>query len=434
MNPMLTTHKLTRSQELLEQAKKLIPGCSQTFSKAPTQYVQGVSPVFLERGQGSHVWDVDGNEYIDYPSALGAIILGHNDPDTNAAVLRQIQDGTVFSLPHPLEVELSSMLNKIIPCAEMVRFGKNGSDATSGAIRAARAHTGRDKIACCGYHGWQDWYIATTTRNQGIPKAVRDLTLTFAYNDISSLEKLFQENPGEIACVILEPIGVIEPQGDFLRRVAEITKANGALLIFDEVVTGLRLALGGAQEYFGITPDLACFGKAMANGYPISAIVGRREIMQTFEEVFFSFTFGGEAVSLAASLATIRKFRSQEVLPKLWRQGKKIQDGYNTIAKELDMQNHTQCIGLPPRTVVTFKDKQGGESLLLRSLFQQEMVKRGILFLNGFNICYSLSDEDVAQTLDACQQSLRKLRFALDHDNAGSLLEGPPVQPVFRKP
>lgn len=428
----LTQRKLNHSQRYLREALRVIPGASQTFSKAPSQYVQGVAPIFLQRGKGSHVWDVDGNEYIDYPTALGPIVLGHGDPEVTEAVTRQLRDGTIFSLPHPLEIEVAQLLIDVIPCAEMVRFGKNGSDVTSAAIRVARAYTGRSMIASCGYHGWQDWTIGTTTRNLGIPEEVSNLTRTFVYNDISSLEMLFEMHPGRIAAVILEPVGIEAPENDFLQEVAVLARSNGALLIFDEVITGFRVALGGAQEYYGISPDLACYAKAMANGYPVSALVGRRDVMELFEEVFFSSTFGGETLSLAAAQATVKKIRSHNVIDHLWRQGKKLQDGYNALAAEFGINHRTECVGLAPRTVVRFTDSEGDESLIMRSLLQQELIKRGILFLVGFNTCYSLSDEDVEYTLDACREALGVVTAALDTGRVEAMLEGPPVEPVFR--
>ncbi len=423
---------LARSREYFARARQVIPSCTQTFSKGPTQFVQGVAPLFLERGRGSHVWDVDGNEYVDYLMALGPIVLGYDDPDVTAAVQRQLADGVIFSLPHPLEVEVAEALTKLVPCAEMVRFGKNGSDATSGAVRAARAYTDRDMIACCGYHGWEDWYIGTTTRRRGVPDAVRQLTRTFAYNDVGSLERLFTEFPGRIAAVIMEPVGVVEPAPDFLPRVAAVTHAHGAVIVFDEIVTGFRLALGGAQERFGVTPDLACFGKAMANGFPLSAVVGRREIMEVFDEIFFSFTFGGEALSLAAARATIAKLREKNVIERLWRQGALLRDGYNALARECGLGGRTQCIGFPPRTVLTFKDRAGADSLAMKSLFQQEMIKRGILTSGGFTLCYAHSDEDVRRTLEACRDALTILARAVAEDRVEAGLEGPAIQPVFR--
>jgi glutamate-1-semialdehyde 2,1-aminomutase/spore coat polysaccharide biosynthesis protein SpsF len=430
---MDTPRRLTRSEEYFARAEKVIPSATQTFSKGHTQFVRGVAPLFLQRADGSHVWDVDGNEYIDYPMALGPIVLGHNDPAVDAAVRAQLADGVAFSLPHPLEVEVSELLTEIIPCAEMVRFGKNGSDATSGAVRVARAYTGRERIAACGYHGWQDWYIGATTRHRGVPQAVRELTHLFTYNDLASLQRLFDAHPGEIAAVIMEPVGVVEPADGFLERVAALARSHGAVLIYDEVVTSFRVALGGAMERYRVTPDLACIGKAMANGFPISAVVGRRDIMQVFDEIFFSFTFGGEALSLAATKATITKVREGDVIPHLWRQGRRLQDGYNALAAERGLGALTRCIGLPPRTVLTFADRQGRDSLAMKSLFQQEVVRRGILNTGGFNICYRHSDHDVEQTLRACRAALEVLAQAVEADDVEARLAGPVIQPVFRR-
>ena len=423
---------VVRSNTLKERAQALIPSCTQTFSKGPTQFVQGVAPVFLARGQGSHVWDVDGNEYVDYPMALGPVILGHNYPAVTEAVIAQAREGIVFSLPHPLEVEVAEVLTEVIPCAEMVRFGKNGSDATSAAVRVARAYTGRDVIACCGYHGWQDWFIGTTTRSGGVPQAVRELTAPFQYNNISSLESIFAQHPGGVAAVIMEPVGIAEPQEGFLRQVREAAIREGALLVFDEVITGFRLAMGGAQEYYGVVPDLACVGKAMANGFPLSAVVGRRDVMELFDEIFFSSTFGGEAISLAACAATIKEMRERKVIDHLWRQGRKLKDGYNVLAREFGLEDHTQCVGLPPRTVMTFTDSSG-ESLALKSLFQQECLKRGILTAGYHNVCYSHDDADIQHTLRVYRTVLEILAQALGEGDVLEKLEGEPVQQVFRQ-
>ena len=430
---LLRKRSVARSLQLKARAERAIPSCTQTFSKGPTQFVQGAAPVFLARGQGSHVWDVDDNEYIDYPMALGPIILGHNYPAVTEAVMRQLRDGTTFSLPHPREVELAELLIELIPCAEMVRFGKNGSDATAGAVRVARAYTGRDLIACCGYHGWQDWYIGTTTRNKGVPRAVQELTIPFAYNDVESLKRIFAEHPGQVACVIMEPMGVIEPRDGFLQQVRELASREGAVLIFDEVLTGFRWALGGAQEYFGLTPDLACFGKAVANGYPLAAVVGRRDIMELFDEVFFSFTFGGETLSLAAAAATIGELRAKPVLTHIWEQGRRLKDGYNALAAQYDLKDVTACVGLSPRTIVTFTDHTNEESLLFKSLFQQECLKRGVLFSGAHNLCYSHSLMDIERTLLVYQAAMAVLAEAVQADDVLQRLEGAVVEPVFRR-
>ncbi|HXG51796.1 MAG TPA: aminotransferase class III-fold pyridoxal phosphate-dependent enzyme [candidate division Zixibacteria bacterium] len=425
---------IEKSLRLKRRAEALIPSCSQTFSKGPSQFVQGVAPVFLARGRGSRVWDVDGNEYIDYPMGLGPVVLGHDYPVVTEAVIRQLRGGTAFSLPHPLELEVAEILTELVPCAEMVRFGKNGSDVTAAAVRVARAYTGRDRVACCGYHGWQDWYIGTTTRRRGVPKAVQELTLTFEYNNPESLARCFSEYPGEIAAVIMEPVGVQEPASGFLHDVQALARRHGALLIFDEVVTGFRVALGGAQQRYGVIPDLACFGKAMANGFPLSAIVGRGDVMRLFDEVFFSFTFGGEAASLAAAKATIGELRQKNVIAHLWEQGRRLRDGYRVLAREYGMESSTDCLGLPPHTVVVFRDADGSESLAMKSLFMQECLKRGVLFSGVQNICFSHTPADIDATLRVYRAAMEILADAVERGNVRERLEGAMVEPVFRKP
>lgn len=427
----VTKRKFSKSFEYWRKAEKFIPAGTQTLSKGPDQFVKGAYPVYLKSGKGSHVFDVDGNEYIDYPLALGPVILGYGYPRVVEAIIKQLKDGTVFSLMHPLEIEVSELLTEMIPCAEMVRFGKNGADATSAAVRVARAYTGREKVAYCGYHGWQDWYIVTTSRSKGVLPILKNYILPFEYNKIETLERLFEENKGEIAAVIMEPVGVEEPQNKFLEKVEKLTHENGALLIFDEIVTGFRLALGGAQEYFKVTPDLACFGKGMANGMPLSAVVGRKDVMKALNEVFFSLTFGGETLSLAAALATVQEIKEMDVIKHLWKQGRRLQEDYNKLAKEVDVD--TKFIGLPPRTIFTFKDSQGEDSLEMKSLFFQEAAKRGVLFGNVTFISYSHSDEDIEKTLGVCEDVLKIIKKAADEDNVKGLLEGEVAKEVFRR-
>ncbi len=425
--------QITKSKEYRDRASKIIPAGTQTFSKGVTQYVQGVAPIYLQRGKGSYVFDVDGNEYIDYVMALGAVTLGYCYPKVDRAIKRQLGQGISFTLPHPLEIELSELLFELIPCAEMIRFGKNGSDVTAAAVRVARAYTGREKIVCCGYHGWQDWYIGATTRDKGVPKSTKKLTIPFKYNDIESLEKVFADNVGEIAAVIMEPISIMEPQDDFLSRVKELTRKNGAVLVFDEIVTGFRLSLGGAQEYFNVTPDLATFGKGMANGMPISAVVGREEIMRLFEEVFFSFTFGGETLSLAAAIATIKEMKDKNAIERIARQGKKLKYGYNELAQSFGLSDYTQCIGLPALNAFYFKDRDGNNSLEMKSLFQQETIKRGILTIGEHVLCLSHSDEDVERTLEVYRDAMGILKRAIDDGDIEKYLEGTKVEPVIRE-
>lgn len=423
---------LHRSQALWTRAARVIPGGSQTMSKRADQFVQGVAPIFLDRGQGAHVWDVDGNEYVDYMMALGPIVLGYADPEVDAAVRAQMTKGVQFSLSHPIEIELAELLTTIIPCAEMVRFGKNGSDVTSGAVRVARAATGRDLVAVGGYHGWQDWSIGSSSRSKGVPAATRILTHRFRFNHPEDLEALFAHHPAGFAAVILEPIHGEEPKHGFLQRVAELAKGHGAVLVFDEVKTGFRFGLGGAQAYYGVTPDLSCFGKAIANGMPLSALVGRRDLMSQLTEVFFSFTAGGETLSIAAALATIRVLRETDALKRIWHTGATLRDEYNRLATEIGLATVTRCEGLPPMTITSFRDAEGNESALLRSLFQQEMLDRGILYDDGYVLCAAHSDVDVTHTLEACRAGLRVLKDALGDGKVRERVRGVPIQPLFQ--
>ena len=393
--------RYANSEKWLERALKTIPLGSQTFSKSKTQYPTGVSPYFLVRGIGSRVWDVDGNEYIDLVNSLAAVTLGYNDPDVTRAVEAQLKDGVIFSLPHPLEAQVAEKIVEMVPCAEMVRFGKNGSDATAGAIRIARAYTGRDHVAVCGYHGWQDWYIGSTARNLGVPKSTREMTHTFTYNNIESLQKLFTEYKDQFAAVILEPMNVAYPENGFLEAVKELTHKNGAVLVFDETITGFRYSKGGAQEYFGVTPDLATFGKGLANGYPVSAVAGRADLMRLMEEVFFSFTFGGETLSLAASLATMTKLQKEPVIETIAATGKKIMEGLNALIEKHDAGSFLSTAGHPTWSFLVIKDTPSYSMWEIKTLFLQEMFARGILTIGTHNVSFAHTAKDVSTVITA---------------------------------
>ena len=430
----MRTGSIACSQALWNRARGLIPAGTQTLSKGPTQYVDGVAPKYLVRGQGSHVWDVDGNEYIDYPMALGAVLLGYHYPAVVDAIQRQLEDGIVFSLMHPLEVEVAELICQLVPCAEMVRFGKNGSDATTGAIRVARAATGRDKVAHCGYHGWHDWYIGSTTRNKGVPRAAIDQQLPFRYNDLESLEVVFAQHPGEIAAVIMEPYGITLPEPGFLEGVKELAHRYGAILIFDEVASGFRFHLGGVHQRFQVDPDLVCFGKAIGNGMPISVLAGRSEVMRVLEdEVFYSFTFGGECLSLAAAKATITELREKPIIPHLWQMGTRLQMGFNRLAADFGLQQFVECVGFPPRSFTVFRNIGTTPTLIVKSLFQQEVIKRGVLFSGSHNICYSHTLQDIDGTLRVYRAALDVLAQAMASGDIRQRLEGEPVQAVFRR-
>ncbi len=423
---------LVRSRDLFERAKKVIPGCAQTFSKGYTQYVQGVAPIFLERGKGSYVWDVDGNRYIDLVQGLLPNILGYADEGVNQAVSHQIGQGHSFSMPHPLEVELAEKLVDLIPCAEMVRFGRNGSDATSAAVRCARAYTGRDIVACCGYHGWQDWYIGATARHRGVPQAVRDLTKTFSYNDLASLEAIFKAHPDNVACVIMEPTNFTAPAPGFLEGVRALATRHKAVLVFDEICTGFHLGLGGAQKLFGVTPDLACFGKAMGNGFPISVVVGRGDVMQIFEDIFVSFTFAGEVSAMAASLEVIQRLETEPIINEMARRGARIQDTVRTCAAANGIESNVANLGMPQWSITKFLDRRGAESIELKSLFQQEFIKRGILTLGTHNLNATLSDLDTTHIVTAYEEVLPIVADAIQANDAASRLEGSMIQVIFK--
>lgn len=420
---------IAKSQELYRRSEGLIPAHTQTLAKGPRQYVGG-SPIYIERGKGSHVWDVDGNEFIDYQMAIGPVSLGYCYDAVDTAIKDQLAKGITFSMMSPLEVEVAELVHDVVPNAEMVRFSKTGCDVTTAAVRLARAFTGREKVLCCGYHGWHDWYIGVTDRNRGIPQGAQDLSYTFNYNDIESVLASIDENT---ACVILEPIVFEAPQNNFLQELKDVCDRFGSLLIFDEMWTGFRLALGGAQQYFGVKADLACFSKAVANGMPISILCGRSDVMQLCEkDIFFFTTFGGEALSLAATKATISEIRAQNVPEQLATQGAKLREGYNAIAAELGISEYTKCAGFDCRTIITF-DAKSGNPLEMKSLVQQEMIKRGVLWSGFHNMSFSHTDEDVAYTLSAYREALAILKQAVAGNNVRSYLRGEPVEPVFRR-
>ena len=422
---------LSKSFELFEKSKKIIPSITQTFSRGPYTFVEGVFPIYAEKAQGCHFFDVDGNEYIDYLSGLGPVVLGYSYPEVNNAILNQLKKGIIFSLPHKLEIELSELLCEIIPSAEMVKFSKTGSGAATGAVRGARAITKRNKIAYCGSGGvWHDWYASIISRNQGVPAFNQELILPFDYNDIDSLEFIFENNKDEIACVFMEPTIFERPANSFLQKVKKIAKENNSVLIFDEIVTGFRFANGGAQELFGVEPDITVLGKGLANGMPLSALVGKSEYMKIFDDVFFSTTYASETLSLAASKATVMEFKEKPVVKKIWENGAHLMEQLNKISIENSLNISFQ--GYPVRIKLTCTDSNGKDSILMRSLVIQEMVKRGIFMHPGVEyISFSHEKEDLEKTIHAFSDSVAIFKKAKDVDDFKELLEGKPIKPVY---
>ncbi len=420
-----------KSKALLERAMKVIPLGAQTLSKTSSQFTQKYAPNFVSSGKGPYLYDVDGNQWTDYIGALGPIVLGYDHPEVIDAICKQVRLGMSYSLSHELEVTLAEKICSIIPGVDKVRFAKNGSDVTSAAIRAARAFTGRDHVAICGYHGWQDWYIGTTAKSLGVPEAVKNLSHTFKYNDVASLEDLFKKHPNQIACVIIESIGVNEPENNFLQKIKELAHSNGALLIFDEIVNGFRLRPGGAGEYYGVTPDLIAFGKAMGNGAPISAVGGRADVMKMFEQVFFSFTFAGDTIGIAAALKTIEVMERENGYDYLFKLGEFLKSEFNSLIKKHALQDFIAIKGLPHHLIVEFKGEQE-QSLLNKSYFQQESLKRGELFL-GVHFCtLSHTKEIIQKTMKTYDEVMGLFKQSIEEGSIAKRLESDAIKPVFR--
>jgi len=421
--------RIENSVKLFERALQLIPGGSQTSSKRPSAFAPGAYPIYVDRGSGSHVWDIDGNEYIDYILGLGPITLGYCYPAINEAVRGQLKRGVIFGLLHPLEVETAEVIRGVVPCAEMVRFFKTGVEAISAAVRVARAFTGRDKIATYGYHGWHDTWacMSPPPAGDGIPKALKSYVYPFRYNDLGSpesLRSLLEAHPGEFACIVMEPVSYWEkPMEGYLQEVRKLADEHGALLVFDEIVTGFRLALGGAQELFQVIPDLAVVGKGVASGMPLSALLGRRKYMEKMKDLLISITHGGETLSLAAAVAAIKEYKEKKVQSYLWRQGGRLMEEMNRLASEIGVP--MEWGGYAPIPMYRFNVKGSMLADNLMTLWLQENAKRGVLYRRGgpAYICFSHSDEDIDKTIEVGREVMRIIEDALRKGDVKSRLE-----------
>ncbi len=420
-----------KSEAHLIRAERTIPLGSQTFSKSRTQYAVGVAPLYANRANGCHIWDLDDNKYIDLVSSLASVTIGYNDRKINSAVKKQLSKGVSFSLPGVLEAEVSELICELVPSAEMVRFGKNGSDATAAAVRLARAYTARDHVAVCGYHGWQDWFIGSTTRDKGVPKAVSDLTHSFSYNDLDSLQRIFETIP-DIACVVMEPMNSTYPEPGFLEGVQGLAKKYGAVLIFDETITGFRFSAGGAQELFGITPDLSTFGKGMANGFPLSAVVGKREIMMEMENVFISGTFGGELLSLAAAREVLTLHMKRDVSSELTEIGINLRQEVEKSIADLQMTEILHFSGHPSWHFLNWTSTMDFTVQELRAYFHQEVYKLGILVLSTHNVNLAFSKRDIKRVSEAYESVLLRLSSLIAKGMLRDSLEVQPLSPLFR--
>lgn len=420
----MENQNLTRSKQLYDEAIRIIPGGSQTMSKRPTSFAMGAMPIYLERGEGCNVWDVDGNKYLDFIGALGPITLGYCYPAVDEAVRRQLRHGTIFSMMHPLEVEAARSVIEVVPCAEMVRFLKTGAEGTAAAARIARGYTGKELIVTSGYHGWLDTWAAVNNA-VGVPKGLKESIVGFsfgAFDGDNCLEAVLNRHKGEVACICLEPVSYQNADtGDFLRWARELADKHDTLLIYDEIVSGFRVSLGGAQELYGVIPDIAVFAKGISNGLPIAAVAGKREVMQAAADLVISSTYGGETLSLAAVVACLNEYRAKDVIGHLRTMGERLMTGMNAIAREtglaLEFRGH--------RAMSAFGfgyDAPANQDLM--TLLLQEMAKRGILLrrggLNFINYSHQAADIDFA--LDTARDVLPILQNAHKSGNVKDLL------------
>lgn len=418
----------------------LIPGGAHTYSKGDDQFPAN-APRFLERGEGARVWDRDGTEYLDWSMALRAISLGYGYRPVIDAAVAQIRKGSNFGRPSYIETELAQDLADLIPGAEMVKFAKNGSTVTTAAVKLARAHTGRDLVAICADHAFfsfDDWFIGTTVCDAGVPQAIKDLTVSFRYNDIESVEAMFAADPDRIACVILEAATTEEPKDGFLHRLRDLCHASGAVFILDEMITGFRLHPSGAQSHFDVTPDLATFGKGMGNGFSVAALVGKREIMELgglFHDrprVFLiSTTHGAENHGLAAARAVLKTYRECDVVGHMWTIGRQMTDGLNAAARDAGIGDRFEVYGFPCNPAYICRGADGRPSPAMHTLFMQEMIKRRIL-IPYISPAFSHAAEDVERTVEAAHAVFETYARALE-DGWEEFVEGPIVKPVFRR-
>ncbi|MFA6091787.1 MAG: glutamate-1-semialdehyde 2,1-aminomutase [Elusimicrobiota bacterium] len=431
-----------KSDAMSRRAQELIPGGAHTYSKGPDQSPK-LGPKFIERGKGSHVWDVDGNEYIDWAMGLGSISLGHAYEPVLEAVRKELLRGSNFQCPSPVEVEFAEQFLSLVPGADMVKFAKNGSTVTTAAVKLARAYTGRKYVAYCSDHGffsYDDWYIGKKSNNSGVPEETAALSMTFRYNDISSLQELFSRYPKQIACVILEPMEFDFPQDGFLRKVQDLCRKEGAVYILDEMITGFRVAVPGAHKMFDVEPDLTTWGKGLANGFSTCVLAGKREIMElgglthNKEKVFLiSTTHGAETHALAAAMATLREIVRQDSVGHGTKVGEQLRKELARLIVENGLQGYIDIKGHPAWQVLIFRDNEKKVSDGFRTLVFQETVRRGLLYRGALLPTLSHSEQDVARTLEVFSEVFKVYRQALDKGSYTHFLVGEPVKPVFRK-
>ncbi len=421
-----SSNRYARSISHLEAAEKRIPLGAQTVSKSRLTLTPGLAPLYGESAKGCRIWDIDGNEYVDLINSLAAVTLGYSDPEINEAVIAQVPLGTGISLSHPIELQVAEKICNLVPSAEMVRFGKNGSDATSAAVRVARAYTGRDHVIVCGYHGWHDWFIGTTPRGLGVPKNVIDLADSVPYNDLPAVEELLRST--QTAAMILEPMNTTWPEPGYLQGLRNLCDKYGTLLIFDETITGFRFANGGAQEFFGVLPDMSTFGKGLANGYPLSAVTGQKKYMMMLERVFFSGTFGGELLSLTAANVVLDRILETDVISKISSIGQTINDRVSPLIESNGLSEFIKLQGHPSWEFLLWDEKLGDQVDSLKALFMQEMNKSGVLMLATHNISAAIDGSALDSIENAYSKTLPLISSAISNGTTDGLLEIDSVQ------
>ncbi len=424
----MRTLKISKSTKHFKSAIKLIPLASQTFSKSHKLFDKNFFPMFAKKGNKQFIEDLDGNKYIDLINGLGSVSLGYSLKSFNKKIVESLQKGITFSLAHKIEHSVSKELTKIIPCAEMVRFGKNGTDANSAAIRLARFYTKRDHIAVCGYHGWQDWYITSTNMSGGIPRETNKYTHVLKFNDIKSIKKVFKKY--KLAAVMLEPLAAFKPEKKFLHELKKYCRKYKTLLIFDEVCTGFRISLGGAQKIYKIKPNLATFGKAMGNGFPISALVGEKKIMKNFDKVFYSGTFGGETLSLEACKETISHLKKNKSIEKNIKKGNFLIRNFNNLSKKYNLIDKIFLNGHPAWPFLIIKHSSVKTQQEIKTFFMQEYALNRILFFGSYNINASHNFNDLKKIISVSKKILIKL--SLNNFNIKKFLIAKPTQPILK--
>ncbi|MEV6395261.1 glutamate-1-semialdehyde 2,1-aminomutase [Streptomyces sp. NPDC051907] len=433
--------QLPRSRAANERLHALIPGGAHTYAKGDDQYPEHLAPV-ISHGRGAHVWDVDGNRYIEYGSGLRSVSLGHAHPRVLEAVRRELDRGSNFVRPSIVEAEAAERFLATVPTAEMVKFAKNGSDATTAAVRLARAATGRPRVALCGDHPFfsvDDWFIGTTPMSAGIPTAITDLTVAFPYGDLAATEELLTRYQDEVACLILEPAGHTEPPPGYLEGLRELADRHGCVLVFDEMITGFRWSEAGAQGLYGVVPDLSTFGKALGNGFAVSALAGRRDLMErgglrhSDDRVFLlSTTHGAETHSLAAAMAVQTVYAEEGVTARLHTLGDRLAAGVRDAAAGMGVADHVVVRGRASNLVFATLDENGRPSQQYRTLFLHRLLAGGVL-APSLVVSSALDDADIEHTVDVVAQACAVYRKALDAGDPTPWLAGRPVKPVFRR-